>query len=147
MLWQFISAATGIAICAVVFNAMKEGTTDKLGNFYNYFIRSATRILLPLAIVVALILVFNGTPMNFEGKAQYISLQGDTVTVSRGPAAAIERYARAPQPGRGLWAARPDYEYRRGGPERSGRGLGFAQFRGPFNQARREIVAFGPPRA
>jgi K+-transporting ATPase ATPase A chain len=34
MLFQFISAGTGIAICAVVFFAMKERTTDKLGNFY-----------------------------------------------------------------------------------------------------------------
>ncbi|MGZ5219851.1 MAG: potassium-transporting ATPase subunit KdpA [Chitinophagaceae bacterium] len=89
MLWQFISAATGMAICAVVFKAMKERTTEKLGNFYNLLVRSATRILLPLAIVVALILAFNGTPMNFEGKAQYISLQGDTIMVSRGPAAAM----------------------------------------------------------
>lgn len=54
MLWQFISAATGIAICAVVFIAMKERTTDKLGNFYNLLVRSSTRILLPLAVVVAL---------------------------------------------------------------------------------------------
>ncbi|MBL0182103.1 MAG: potassium-transporting ATPase subunit KdpA [Chitinophagaceae bacterium] len=89
MLWQFISAATGIAICAVVFRAMKEKTTDKLGNFYSYLVRSATRILFPLAVVVALILAFNGTPMNFEGKAQYVSMQGDTVNVSRGPAAAM----------------------------------------------------------
>ena len=89
MLWQFISAATGIAICAAVFNAMKERTTDKLGNFYNYLVRSATRILFPLSIVVALILVFNGTPMNYEGKSQYVSVQGDTVNVSRGPAAAM----------------------------------------------------------
>jgi K+-transporting ATPase ATPase A chain len=89
MLWQFISAATGIAICAVVFRAMKERTTDKLGNFYNFLVRSATRILFPLSIVVALILVFNGTPMNYEGKAQYVSMQGDTVNVSRGPAAAM----------------------------------------------------------
>ncbi len=89
MLWQFISAATGMAVCAVVFIAMKEKTTEKLGNFYYLFVRSATRILLPLAIVVAMILVFNGTPMNFEGKAQYVSLQGDTVQVSRGPAAAM----------------------------------------------------------
>jgi len=89
MLWQFISAATGMAICAVVFIAMKERTTEKLGNFYNLFVRSATRILLPLAVVVALILAFNGTPMNYEGKAQYVSLQGDTVNVSRGPAAAM----------------------------------------------------------
>src|ERR1035437_4208287 len=89
MLFQFISAATGMAICAVVFHAMKEKTTDKLGNFYNDFVKSCTRILLPLAIVVSLVLVFNGTPMNFEGKAQYISMQGDTVNASRGPAAAM----------------------------------------------------------
>jgi K+-transporting ATPase ATPase A chain len=89
MLWQFISAGTGMAICAVVFRAMKEKTTDELGNFYNYLVKSCTRILLPLAIVLALILVFNGTTMNYEGKAQYISLQGDTVHVSRGPAAAM----------------------------------------------------------
>lgn len=82
LLWQFISAATGIAICAVVFRAMKERTTDKLGNFYNYLVRSATRILFPLAVVVALILAFNGTPMNFEGKAEYVSMQGDTGGVS-----------------------------------------------------------------
>jgi K+-transporting ATPase ATPase A chain len=38
---------------------------------------------------VAVILLFNGTPMTFKGKDQYISLQGDTVNVSRGPAAAM----------------------------------------------------------
>ncbi len=89
MLFQFISAGTGMAACAVVFMAMKERTTEKLGNFYRYFVRSCTRVLLPLSIVVAMILAFSGTPMNFEGKAQYISLQGDTVHVSRGPAAAM----------------------------------------------------------
>ncbi len=89
MLWQFISAATGIAVCAVVFMAMKEKTTDKLGNFYSFFVRSATRILLPLAFIVAVLLVFNGVPMTFEGKADMITLQGDSVQVSRGPAAAF----------------------------------------------------------
>lgn len=89
MLFQFISAGTGIAICAVVFTAMKERTTDKLGNFYSFFVRSNTRILLPLAFVVAIILVFNGTPMTFEGKDTIINMQGDTVQVSRGPVAAF----------------------------------------------------------
>jgi len=89
MLFQFISAGVGLAACAVVFNAMKERTTEKLGNFYNYFVKSCTRILLPLSIVVAVILLFNGTPMTFKGKDQFISLQGDTVNVSRGPAAAM----------------------------------------------------------
>lgn len=89
MLFQFISAGTGMAACAVVFMAMKERTTENLGNFYNFFIKSCTRILLPLSIAVALILVFNGTPMTFEGKAHYVSMLGDTVNVSRGPAAAM----------------------------------------------------------
>ncbi len=89
MLFQFISAGAGMAACAVVFVAMKEKSTEKLGNFYNFFIKSCTRILLPLSIIVAVILLFNGTPMTFKGKDQYISIQGDTVNVSRGPAAAM----------------------------------------------------------
>ena len=89
MLFQFISAGTGIAACAVVFNAMKAKTTDHLGNFYSYFVRSCTRILLPLSIIVAIILLCNGTPMTFKGKDQVISMQGDTMNVSRGPVAAM----------------------------------------------------------
>jgi len=89
MLFQFISAGAGMAACAVVFNAMREKTTEKLGNFYTYFVRSCTRVLLPLSIVVAVILLFNGTPMTFKGKDQFVSMQGDTVHVSRGPVAAM----------------------------------------------------------
>jgi len=88
MLWQFISAAAGMAICAVVFMAMKEKANDKLGNYYNFFVKSVTRVLLPLSIIVAVVLLFNGTPMTMEGKSQFVSMQGDTVNVSRGPAAA-----------------------------------------------------------
>ncbi|MBC8034658.1 MAG: potassium-transporting ATPase subunit KdpA [Chitinophagaceae bacterium] len=89
MLFQFISAGTGMAACAIVFKALKEKNAEKLGNFYVYFVRSCTRVLLPLSIVLAVILLFNGTPMNFERKGQFISLQGDTVNVSRGPSAAM----------------------------------------------------------
>jgi len=89
MFLQFVSAATGLAAAAIVFNALKERTTDKLGNFYNYFIKSLTRILLPLSIVVAIIFMLNGMPMTFHGKDTITSLQGDTVQVSRGPVAAF----------------------------------------------------------
>jgi K+-transporting ATPase ATPase A chain len=89
MLFQFISAATGIAICAVVILAMKQKTTHTLGNFYSLFVRSCTRILFPLALIIAGILVFSGMPMSFEGKDSIITLEGDTVQVSRGPVAAF----------------------------------------------------------
>lgn len=89
MLWQFISAATGIAICAVVFMAMKERTTQTLGNFYSFFVRSSTRILFPLALIVAGLLVFNGTPMTLEGKDSITTLEGQQQEISRGPVAAF----------------------------------------------------------
>lgn len=89
MFLQFVSAATGMAAAAIFFNALKERTTDKLGNFYNYFMKSLTRILLPLSVVVAIIFLFNGMPMTFEGKDTITSIQGDTVQVSTGPVAAF----------------------------------------------------------
>ncbi|MCV2486619.1 potassium-transporting ATPase subunit KdpA [Flavobacterium sp. SH_e] len=89
MFLQFVSAGVGIAAAVMVFTAMRERTTDKLGNFYNNLIKSCTRILLPLSVIVAVILTFNGTPMTFEGKDTITTLQGDQVEVSRGPAAAF----------------------------------------------------------
>ncbi|PLK44671.1 potassium-transporting ATPase subunit KdpA [Emticicia sp. TH156] len=89
MYLHFVSAATGMAAGAILFNAMRERQADKLGNFYNYFLKSCTRILLPLSIVVAIILTFNGTPMTFEGKDTITNLQGEPVQVSRGPVAAF----------------------------------------------------------
>ena len=89
MFLQFVSAATGLAAAAILFNALKERTTDKLGNFYNYFMKSLTRILLPLSILVAVIFLFNGMPMTLEGKDTITSMQGDTVQVSTGPVAAF----------------------------------------------------------
>jgi K+-transporting ATPase ATPase A chain len=89
MLWQFISAGTGIAICAVVFMAMKEKTTEELGNFYFFFVRSCTRVLFPVALVVAIVLVFSGMPMTFEGKQIMQTLQGNVMNVSTGPVAAF----------------------------------------------------------
>lgn len=89
MLWQFISAGTGMAMAAVLFTAMKEKTTTTLGNFYFFFVRSCTRILLPIALVFAFLFAFNGMPMTFEGKQSMVTLQGDTVNVSTGPVAAF----------------------------------------------------------
>lgn len=89
MFLQFVSAGVGMAAAAVVFRAFRDKSTKELGNFYSFFVKSCTRILLPLCIVVASILSFQGTPMTFEGKDTITNLQGDKVEVSRGPAAAF----------------------------------------------------------
>lgn len=87
--FQFVSAATGIAALFVLFKALRDKVTDKLGNFWVFFVQSITRILLPLAFVLAIILAFNGTPTSWTGKDHIVTLQGDSVQVSRGPAAAM----------------------------------------------------------
>ncbi|MCR8558873.1 potassium-transporting ATPase subunit KdpA [Mucilaginibacter sp. BJC16-A38] len=87
MFLHFTSAATGMACAVAIFKAFRDKTATDLGNFWNFFLKSITRLLLPLSIVIALILTFNGTPSSYAGKDKFISLQGDTVNVSRGPAA------------------------------------------------------------
>jgi len=89
MFFQFVSAGTGMAACIIVFKTFKQKNIDKPGNFYVLLVQSCTRILLPLSLLIATVLVFSGTPMTFEGKDHFVSLQGDTVQVSRGPAAAM----------------------------------------------------------
>ncbi len=87
MFLMFTSAAVGIAAAVGLFKAFRDKTTTNIGNFWEYFVKSITRLLLPLSVIVALILAFNGTPSSYAGKDQFISMQGDTVNVSRGPAA------------------------------------------------------------
>lgn len=86
---QFVTAATGIAALVAVFRALKDKTTTRLGNFWDILVKTNTRLLIPLAIVAAVILVFNGTPASYEGRDTVVTLQGDTVDVSRGPAAGM----------------------------------------------------------
>lgn len=89
MFLQFTSAATGMAALAHVFVAFKEKTTDPLGNFFVFFTKSITRILIPIAVIVGTILLFNGSPMTFNGKDAVTNLEGQNIEVSTGPVAAF----------------------------------------------------------
>lgn len=89
MFLQFVTAATGMAAAVTVFHALRKGAHNTLGNFYNFFTKSVTRVLFPISIVIAVILLLNGTPMTFEGKQQMITMMGDTTHVSTGPVSAF----------------------------------------------------------
>lgn len=89
MLFQFLTAATGMAAMAGVMKALGEKTTQTIGNFWNFLVLSCTRILLPLSLVVGFILITQGIPMGFDGKMEVTTLEGEPQYVSQGPAAAI----------------------------------------------------------
>lgn len=89
MLFQFITAATGMAAMAGIMKGLAAKTTQTIGNFWRYLVLSTTRILLPLSLVVGMILIVDGTPMGFDGKMELTTLEGQKQEVSQGPTAAI----------------------------------------------------------
>ena len=109
MFLQFVSAGIGISAAIVLFKAFKDKGSKLLGNFYDIFLKSCTRILLPISFVVALILVFQGTPMTYEGKDSMVNLQGDTVEVSRGPVAAFVAIKHVGTNGGGFFGANSNH--------------------------------------
>lgn len=89
MLFQFITAATGMAAMAGIMKSISVKTTKTIGNFWNFLVLSSTRILLPLSLIVGFILILQGTPMGFDGKMEVTTLEGQEQLVSQGPVAAI----------------------------------------------------------
>ena len=89
MLFQFITAACGMAALAGVFKAMAAKTTQTIGNFWVYLVKSMTRILMPLSLLVGILLIINGTPMTFKGQQHLTTLEGTEQVISQGPTAAI----------------------------------------------------------
>ena len=89
MLFQFITAACGMAAMAGIMKALAAKTTKTIGNFWVYLVKSTTRILMPLSLLVGILLVINGTPMSFDGKQTLTTLEGQEQVISQGPTAAI----------------------------------------------------------
>lgn len=89
MLFQFVTAATGMAAMAGIMKALAVKTTSTIGNFYKLLMLSITRILLPLSLIIGMVLIIEGTPMTFDGKQEVTTLEGEVQQISQGPAAAI----------------------------------------------------------
>lgn len=89
MLFQFITAATGMAAMAGIMKSVASRTTKTIGNFWNFLVLSCTRILLPLSLLTGLLLIMQGTPMSFDSRMKVTTLEGQEQLISQGPAAAI----------------------------------------------------------
>lgn len=89
MLFQFITAATGMAAMAGIMKSVASRTAKTIGNFWNFLVLSCTRILLPLSLLTGLLLIMQGTPMSFDGRMEVTTLEGQEQLISQGPAAAI----------------------------------------------------------
>ncbi len=107
---QFTSAATGIC-CAV---AMVRGFvvhSKDLGNFYVDFVRSLTRIFIPLCLIAAVILVWMGIPQSLTGYATVTTIEGATQRILVGPVASLVSIMQLGTNGGGYYGANSAYPF------------------------------------
>ncbi|ANE46941.1 potassium ABC transporter ATPase [Paenibacillus swuensis] len=86
---MFTSAATGFSVAiAFIRGLTKKGTT--IGNFFEDFVKAHTRIFIPLAFIVTLVLVALKVPQTLDPTLAITTLEGAAQSIAIGPVAALE---------------------------------------------------------
>jgi potassium-transporting ATPase potassium-binding subunit len=88
---MFTSATTGFVVAMAFIRSftVKDGGAD-LGNFYRDLVRFTTRMLLPVSLVLALFMVWQGAPQTLAADVVAHPLQGGEQTIALGPVASLE---------------------------------------------------------
>ncbi|NQX36387.1 potassium-transporting ATPase subunit KdpA [Herbiconiux sp. VKM Ac-2851] len=87
---NFVSAGVGLAVAIALVRGFARRNTGTLGNFWVDLTRAVLRILLPLAVVSAIVLIAGGVIQNFSGFTEVTTLTGGTAMVPGGPVASQE---------------------------------------------------------
>src|ERR1035437_8493693 len=87
---NFVSAAMGLAVAIALVRGLVRRSASTLGNFWVDITRGVLYVLLPIAIVFAIILIWQGVPQTFNAPSTVTTLQGAQQTLSIGPIASQE---------------------------------------------------------
>jgi K+-transporting ATPase ATPase A chain len=87
---NFVSAAVGIAVAVALIRGLTRRQSETIGNFWVDLTRSTTRVLLPLALVIAFVLASQGVVQNLHGFTEATTLEGVTQSIPGGPIASQE---------------------------------------------------------
>ncbi|MFE5485830.1 potassium-transporting ATPase subunit KdpA [Streptomyces sp. NPDC056527] len=87
---NFVSAAVGIAVAVALVRGFARSRTGELGNFWSDLVRGTVRILLPISVVGALVLVACGAIQNFAGIHEVGQFMGGTQQWNGGAVASQE---------------------------------------------------------
>src|SRR5712691_19219 len=87
---NFVSAAAGLAVAIALIRGFARQETDKLGNFWVELTRGTLYVLMPLAIVAALVFSSQGVIQNFHPYTVAKTVEGATQTIAQGPIASQE---------------------------------------------------------
>ena len=112
---QFTSAATGICVMVALVRGLRAGSTH-LGNFYVDFVRTLTRILLPLCLVAAVVLVALGIPQTLAGYTPVTTIEGSAQSILVGPVASLVSIMQLGTNGGGYFGANSAYPFQNPNP-------------------------------
>jgi K+-transporting ATPase ATPase A chain len=87
---NFTSAATGLAVAIALIRGLTRRSTKTLGNYWVDLTRGILYILLPISVVGALVLVWQGVPQTWNPTQVVTTLQGATQNIAIGPVASQE---------------------------------------------------------
>jgi len=87
---NFTSAATGLAIAIALFRGLTRRSSRTIGTYWVDLTRGVLYILLPIAIVGALVLVWQGVPQTWNAPQTVTTLEGAQQTIAYGPIASQE---------------------------------------------------------
>ncbi|WP_325437501.1 potassium-transporting ATPase subunit KdpA [Pseudomonas nitroreducens] len=84
---NFVSAAVGLAVLVALARGISRKSTSNLGNFWVDLTRATLYGLIPLCLLLALLLVWQGVPQTFLDYAHALTVQGADQSIPLGPAA------------------------------------------------------------
>ncbi|MBV9292417.1 MAG: potassium-transporting ATPase subunit KdpA, partial [Frankiales bacterium] len=84
---NFVSAAVGIAVAVALVRGFARSKTDQLGNFWVDLVRTCVRILLPMSVAAAVVLIAGGAIQNWHHLTGAHTLTGGTQWITGGPVA------------------------------------------------------------
>ena len=87
---NFASAAVGVAVAVALVRGFTRNNTDLLGNFWVDLTRIVVRILLPVSVVAAIVLLAGGAVQNLSGGVDVHTIAGATQHITGGPVASQE---------------------------------------------------------
>ena len=108
---NFVSAASGIAVSLALIRGLVRKQTRDLGNFWVDLTRSCLYVLLPISIISALLLVWQGVPQNFSNYTHAVTVEGANQVIGQGPVASQEAIKELGTNGGGFFNANSAHPY------------------------------------
>ncbi|HXC25589.1 MAG TPA: potassium-transporting ATPase subunit KdpA [Gemmatimonadaceae bacterium] len=108
---NFIAGAAGLAVGIAFIRGIARNASNTLGNFWVDVVRAVLYVLLPLSLLTAIVLVWQGVPMNWSSYTHATTLGGVVQTIAQGPVVALETIKNLGTNGGGFFNANGAHPY------------------------------------